>query len=53
VKQHIGLVVLEHLSDQLDIHILNVDFLPHGLAIPLILTQSKQFDEPVGSYSEA
>ena len=27
MEEDIGLVVLEHLSDQLDIHVLNVDFL--------------------------
>ena len=27
VKEHIGLVVFEHLSNKLDVHILNVDFL--------------------------
>lgn len=29
VKEHIGLVVLEHLCDQLDVHVLDVD----GLAM--------------------
>ena len=27
MEQHVRLVVLEHLSDELDIHVLNVDFL--------------------------
>jgi hypothetical protein len=27
VEEHIGLVVLEHLGDKLDIHIVNIDFL--------------------------
>ena len=27
VEQHVGLVVFEHLSDQFDIHIVNIDFL--------------------------
>jgi hypothetical protein len=28
MEQHIGLVILEHLGDELDVHVLDVDFLP-------------------------
>jgi hypothetical protein len=36
MKEDIGLVVLEHLGHQLDVHILDVDFLPRELAMPLM-----------------
>jgi hypothetical protein len=32
VEEHIGLVVLEHLGDKLDIHIVNIDLLLDVLA---------------------
>jgi hypothetical protein len=31
VKEHIGLVVLEHLRNQLYVHVLDVDVLPVGI----------------------
>jgi hypothetical protein len=37
MEQHVGLVILEHLRDQLDIHILDVDFLR------TMLSSSSQF----------
>jgi hypothetical protein len=42
VEEHIGLVVLEHLGDKLDIHIVNIDLLLHLLAEPQRWTINKQ-----------
>jgi hypothetical protein len=53
VKEHIGLVVLEHLGNQLDVHILDVDFLPGELATLLISAWRNGVHLPGGSYSEA
>jgi hypothetical protein len=32
MEEHVGLVVLEHLGDELDVHVLDVDFLKENLA---------------------
>jgi hypothetical protein len=41
VEEHIGLVVLEHLGDKLDIHIVNIDFLLNVLVEVLVGHQER------------
>ena len=53
MKKDIRLVVLEHLSDELNVHVLNIDFLWEDLRQ---LERTKQMphtdDGPEGFYSE-
>lgn len=55
MKQHVGLVVLEHLGDQLNVHILNVDVLFRQVSGESITDGAQDdtngFDIPVELYS--
>jgi hypothetical protein len=37
MEQHVRLVVLEHLSDELDVHVLHVDFLRYPVSLHIAI----------------
>ena len=52
MKEHIGSIILEHLSNKLNIHVLNVDLLVQGgTCISTRLNQTKLAARPSVSYA--